>query len=259
MVAWGAIAAGVGSALSGLMKNSSFWGQIGGAGISTIGNLVGTGINEKVARKLMEMQIAWQTHMAQNAHQYEVEDLKKAGLNPILSAGGDGASYTGISGTSSESQLGQQAVAMANAIKNTMADTILKEEQTRNTGTDTIVKEETARLIGQQVFTQKTQAELNAAQAQLATAEAMLSSGRNSREQQKMAYEMKNLASQTILNMAGVRNINSQIQLNKATEKYTNERARGFSQTYTNTDGYGFGAFSANYNAHKGATQSKTW
>lgn len=34
---------------------------------------------------------AFQKEMAQNAHQYEVEDLKKAGLNPILSAMGSSA------------------------------------------------------------------------------------------------------------------------------------------------------------------------
>lgn len=37
----------------------------------------------------------YQKEFAQNAHQWEVEDLKKAGLNPALSAGGGGTSASG--------------------------------------------------------------------------------------------------------------------------------------------------------------------
>lgn len=36
-------------------------------------------------------QMAFQERMAQKAHRYEVRDLRRAGLNPILSAGGKGA------------------------------------------------------------------------------------------------------------------------------------------------------------------------
>lgn len=44
-----------------------------------------------------EKQIEWERERAKNAHQWEIEDLKKAGLNPVISAGGSGAVTGGIS------------------------------------------------------------------------------------------------------------------------------------------------------------------
>lgn len=89
---------------------------------------------------LFQAQKDWEKTKMQSAHQWEVEDLHKAGLNPILSLGGQGA--TGQSAPSGGNSAGGTAgslnsartlegfnsiLALANQEKNTAANTAVAE------------------------------------------------------------------------------------------------------------------------------------
>lgn len=61
-----------------------------------ISALVGGTIGALTGRSSAKRSLSFQREMAQKAHQYEVADLRKAGLNPILSGtGGPGAKASG--------------------------------------------------------------------------------------------------------------------------------------------------------------------
>jgi len=79
--------------LGGLVGGSMLAPMLGTAGAAS--NLAGGIYSARQNKKMNRENLAFQKSMAQNAHQWEVSDLKSAGLNPILSAGGSGAKASG--------------------------------------------------------------------------------------------------------------------------------------------------------------------
>jgi gas vesicle protein len=58
-----------------------------GAAIGAVGGLMAANSTAKAARKNAKTANVFTTEQMQNRHQWEVNDLRKAGLNPMLSAG----------------------------------------------------------------------------------------------------------------------------------------------------------------------------
>lgn len=93
------------------------------------GNIAGTMISGSSSKAEARRARKQQLYLARNAHQIEVADLKAAGLNPILSAGGSGAHGSPVP----QAQIPDygaafgRGVSSAIALKSAKADVKLKE------------------------------------------------------------------------------------------------------------------------------------
>lgn len=106
----------------------SFLGSAAGAIAGGIGEYFGTSSANALQQSLFNQQIGFNREVMQNRHQWEVEDLKKAGLNPLLSATtGTGTLSAPNPPTTRKANYAQSAAQLASlSIQDKQADAMLQ-------------------------------------------------------------------------------------------------------------------------------------
>lgn len=135
-------------------------GALAGGG-SAWGGITSAQSSRAAARDAAQMQMDWELLRGTHAHQWEVADLKAAGLNPVLSAGGSGAVTGGISApvpdTSGYAQAGGalgNMLTYAMELQKNGAEVANLQGNTANLNADTKVKQEQAKLVLEQTLSE---------------------------------------------------------------------------------------------------------
>lgn len=141
--------------------------------LAVAGGVTASAIGAKSAKNQMK----FQAEMSGTAHQREVEDLKRAGINPLLTAGGSGAS----------SPIGAM-YSPDNPLQNLSADYAMR----KKIQMEKILNEKQGNLLDKEAKSQETVQKLNSALAGKALADTNLSkslAGKAAAEQQQIMYE----------------------------------------------------------------------
>ena len=158
--------------------------------------------SQKYALQSAVVNNKYQKEFAQNAHQWEIADLKKAGLNPVLSAGGSGATASGGGvASASETSAGYSPLDILN-----MGATAFKTMQEgKNIGADTLNK---------------------GVQNQLLKIDLMIRSGAADADIKKAFQELANM-------QAMEKNVIQDTDTKKSEAEFNRRRASGKSRTYS--------------------------
>ena len=166
----------------------SFWASFGSAASSALGSAVGGSFGSLgdmltggyFTRKGQSQQNRYNLYSTGTAHQREVNDLRMAGLNPVLSAIGNGAAVLPVHGVSTPKT--DFAGVMQKAVDHGI--------QTYNARTQRELADNQVNLVKQQQGTEKTQQRLNDALAAKAITDSSLNSAKTQAENVRASIEL---------------------------------------------------------------------
>lgn len=220
-----------------------------GAAAGLFGSIYTNKKNYKYTKSLQNAQNAFTERMARNAHQYEVADLRAAGLNPVLSANGGASTPAASNASFNMTNPVTEASNTALAWRQMRNETELKNAQTALSDSQRQLTDEQFNNTFWNTHLLQQQIEFNDMyEGRRREAEIAGILANNSRQEQD------------ILNSIAI--TKALVAKYGSETKYNNERARGFSksETHSNSDGSGwnahFGPFSGGTNSNYGFSRS---